>query len=499
MINRSKSITDFNRFIEALNTPIPNDYVETDLNRKVYEILLGIEFERNQIKNLLAGIGGTCKESHQNLLTKLRSVIQKKSDELFQSIQKSSQCVDLNYTDEEDLDASAPEFYTNPQSIEELLKEVELYDVVIFAIAQKFLDSIEEYQEEYAEKVLTVNPDMMMRLYSLPQSEQRDVLVQKVTFQESGIYGLDSLGQNQREFALSPSGILGFYKKVFDYNWIRSQSVATLNFFSNLEIIEKINYNFLDISTVVSLFQKFGKETTAAILRDGVENYKDLDAWDSLSKEELDRLRHTVDSRLEIKGWKNFEIIGLFKESPAKLKAFLNPKVERIISTSGRNYSFFSTMYDLDKDRFKALTHTSMLTMLYFKDFDSLYQLYDDNKLLFHFFTASNSLRIINSIGFDSAHRLFVNNFHTFMALYNLGECFQVVNCREMPRLVQIRKDQGVYLSPKINMEPSEAARFWIAIANLPKRMPPPPPPPSRRESYQSTVASSSSSSSVEL
>jgi nitrogen regulatory protein PII-like uncharacterized protein len=67
---------------------------------------------------------------------------------------------------------------------------------------------------------------------------------------------LASLEQDQRSFALSPAGITGFYKKIFDYNWIKGQSSQVLSFLSNVEVIGKVIRDFLPINTVVSIFQK---------------------------------------------------------------------------------------------------------------------------------------------------------------------------------------------------------------------------------------------------
>ncbi len=123
-----------------------------------------------------------------------------------------------------------------------------------------------------------------------------------------------------------------------------------------------------------------------------------------------------------------------------------------------------------------------MLTLLRFKDMESLKLLYDQNRLMFHFFTADNSIRIIDSIGFNDAYKLFIGNFHTFAAMYNFGERFQVVNYKQISRLIQIRESEAA-LSPKVKMSQSSLMRFWVEVASLPKNVPPPPSPPVRTDS----------------
>jgi hypothetical protein len=469
MIHNSSSITDFSRFIEAMNAPVQSHQVEIDLNHKVYEILLEIEFERNQINNLTAISGGAKVAVHQNLLTALRSDIQKKSDELFQLIQQSNKCINLGYTDIEDLDTSAPEFYTKPQSIEELLKEVGLYDLVILLLAQKFIDYLAERNEDYAEQILTVNSGVMLRLYSLSQSDQRDELVGKVTFQECNVAALASLEQDQRSFALSPAGITGFYKKIFDYNWIKGQSSQVLSFLSNVEVIGKVIRDFLPINTVVSIFQKFGKEDSESILKGGVENYRDLDAWDSLSKEEFKKLKQIAKKGfLDYWNLSSADVIAMFKVYPEKLSALASKQVVKAISENGQEYGRL------------LLDNADPLKYLYF--------------------ISPATIQLINAIGLSHTDLLYTNHFETFSALYSQGEWFLASYRSDIRALINMHVESKLSPTTVDLSKPSSKLEFHQKIKEFRSALKPPPPPvPSRRESLQVTISASSSSSSWEL
>ncbi len=475
--------SDLSTLLDALDAYIqPTMFGNPKINKsdlsEVFNQLEIIEFNLELIQRVQGNSQELYDRPKDEIIAEYQSSINEIVATLVAEIEDDPNGFDLEYKDK-DQNRTILEF------LESLGGEVKdrVIGAFVLPLVRKFCLDLSFGDGKEADRILAKNPKILEYLYKMPPSSEREDLILSITSGEVTLSKLEALSPKKRAFCLSAAAVALFYTGIINFDWLSNQTDDFLDFLYNKDIVTKLTTNGFSLDRIGSIFSKFGSQDAKTILDHAVDDEKDLDAWDSLSKEDLEKLRKFAGAELDYCNWKSSKVIGMFKENPRKFVVLSSARVGKIVSLSGYSREYFEELYDNDREKFSALTHPNMLTLLRFKDMESLTLLYDQNRLMFHFFTADNSIRIIDAIGFNDSYRLFAGNFHTFAAMYNLGERFQVVNYRQIPKLIQMREPEAA-LSPKIKMSVSNLMRFWVEVASLPTTVPPPPSPPVRSNSY---------------
>ncbi len=450
-------------FIEESNETQNTLDAAKKFKAEIYENLLKIEFNINHISTL-GGEDGVVL-IRDELVNKLRSNNNDLKQEILDSVKNNDYVLDLNYSDLENPDLDDIEGYTDPKPTRELLKIAGIYNEVILTLAQKLVD-LEDKIESEANETIVVNPTLILELYKLPSSEQRNSLIDRLMFGVCNYADLTSLEEFQRQFILGPSGIYTLYNKKCDLPWIKAQSKDVLEFLGNTDVMAAIDRKNIPLQNAVSIFKKFGQGNAFAIIIYGIDSKEELLAFASLSPQELSLTVKIAKSiELDSLNLDKIGIINIIKRNPQYFRKFVGNEVEKYVAEFGEEYS-------------KILGQA------------------DETKRLY--FTSPATIRLIDAIGVRHTNLLYTNHFETFSALYSQGEWFLHNYRSNILSLINMHLDDRLFPKGHVDASPSQRMAFHREIKLLRQNLTNPEPPPRTNslstESYAAELSSSSSS-----
>ncbi len=455
------------QFFKGLNETPDSERKQSELNQFVYEKLLSIDFNNAKIRSI--SFRNSAVEGKDLIISELINENSGHWKGIITKIDSENLLPDLPYFQLEESETVEPEVYTAPDTMGTLLEKNSLTADALCFLIEKFVQSVDENDVDKAHMFFKVFPNFIKQYYYESDEHDKRENIAKVFAHQITLHELSLLQDYQRDFCLSIFGLGGFYERFWNYAWIKEQGKVFLEFLSDERVVRKLVDLNLNKAEVKKLCEKVDMHKARYILIKGVNSKEDLDAWNSLSEKEVEELQKIAGRRnIDQLGLSIIEIIELFKKDKYKLIRISKPQVLERMADWGREYR--DILFDKDP-----------LKYLYFSD--------------------PKTFELISSLGVSHTHRLYMDNFSAFSAMYWQGHWFLHNHVNDIYPLINLHVERKLSpVMPKFG-ETSGRLEFQKKIWKYNKtlRLPPPPPLPVRKESYQAMLSDSSSSSSIEL
>jgi len=311
-------------------------------------------------------------------------------------------------------------------------------DQIILSISKKLIGALENKRIQEAMTILDLYPYIIHTLLSLRNQPEKNLLIKSLIPELDDLSNLASITQQKKEvlyskeyIILSHLGLISFKDLVeTDINFLEKILMTTIG-----KLIFELN---IPANKLFELYNKQFFIDSHSIITTGIKSEQDLDAWNSLTVNEFTEIMQIPCMYLEKANISNWQIIGIFKQSPKELRDLCTANISEMLAEEIISLDSLRRLYAKDIEKFKFFTTPIAIRYISSKGLERFEEFYDNDPIKCRMYLSPQMKQISGAIGPEKARNLYLYNTEAFMAVYNLGESFLVQNKNNISKLVTI-------------------------------------------------------------
>lgn len=173
-------------------------------------------------------------------------------------------------------------------------------------------------------------PVTLANLYTLPASQEREVLINSLTNRVLRVDEIDRLAPEKHDYCMSKVALRGFREQLLTKEDIENLPIERLREISdehNLKVIFNYRIPFRKVSYLID---RLGQDIAVEVLREVVDSNEDIDAWMQLTKKQAEEFKDIPCGHLYRIGLPSRKIIEMFLGHRQDLETLYNNQVARL-------------------------------------------------------------------------------------------------------------------------------------------------------------------------